>query len=270
MTAGTGNEGYFAIGTDGNLTLNNLTIQCQGGGASNPLIIVQGGTLRLEKGATLRNRKSPGALGAGVRVSEGGMLLMNDGALIEKCTTFDNSSEGWGGAVYVLGSDTKESSFTMNGGSIVECMANRGGAVAVFSNSGLEASFTMKGGSISACSAGDATNNGNGGGVYIQADYDTAKATFSMSGGTISGCTADGEVGKGGGIHISGSYSYLNLSGTARITSCSANSGRGLYYVIPITISVIPITISPNPDSNMDTLKVFFGGDETAIDHDQV
>lgn len=89
---------------------------------NNPLISVSG-ELTLNEGAVLRNRinnEGPG----GIELSGTGSLIMNDGALIEACT----SQSGWGGGIYANGDPA---SVNMCGGIIQNCSANYGGAIAL-------------------------------------------------------------------------------------------------------------------------------------------
>ena len=157
--------------------------------------------------------------GGGVRVSiNRGKFTMNGGNIVG-CTAEK------GGGVYVQnGTSGVETQFTMNGGSIVGCTASKeGGGVYV------EREFTMNGGSIKSCKVTNSNADTFGGGVGVN-----VKGTFTMTGGEITDCRATvGDTKKsayGGGVHVDGTF---NMSGKAKITSCISGSdfGNGVYIL---------------------------------------
>ena len=109
--------------------------------------VLEGGKLTMNGGSIV----GCGATGdgGGVYVYGGGVFEMNTGAAIIGCASQGGIS--YGGGVYVNGT------FTMNGGTIRDCVARGQGGGGVAS----EGQFTMNGGTIESCTAGSA-----GGAVY--------------------------------------------------------------------------------------------------------
>lgn len=128
-------------------------------------------------------------------------FTMSGSAVISDCGLGVDSS-GYGGGVRI-----DAGTFTMEGGTITNCAANKGGGVYFCGDT-----FTMSGGSITNCKAG------NGGGVDIRS------STFNLSGGTISGC----ESTRGGGVYLHNPECTFTMS-SGSITGCSALAGGGVY-----------------------------------------
>ncbi len=154
--------------------------------------------------------------GNGVRVTKNYGRFTMAGGNIVGCTAEK------GGGVYVeTGSGDVQTNFTMkDGSSIVGCTASKeGGGVYV------EREFTMTGGSIKSCKVTNSNEDTFGGGVSVW-------GTFTMTGGEITGCRATvGDTKKsayGGGVHVDGTF---NMGGSAKITSCISGSdfGNGVY-----------------------------------------
>lgn len=156
--------------------------------------------------------------GNGVRVTKNYGRFTMAGGNIVGCTAEK------GGGVYVeTGSGDVQTNFTMkDGSSIVGCTASKeGGGVYV------EREFTMTGGSIKSCKVTNSNDDTFGGGVSVW-------GTFTMTGGEITGCRATvGDTKKsayGGGVHVDGTF---NMGGSAKITSCISGSdlGNGVYIL---------------------------------------
>lgn len=128
-------------------------------------------------------------------------FTMSGSAVISDCGGGVDSSVYGGGVRIDAGT------FTMEGGTITNCAANKGGGVYFCGDT-----FTMSGGSITNCKAG------NGGGVDIKS------STFNLSGGTISGC----ESTRGGGVYLHNPECTFTMS-SGSITGCSALVGGGVY-----------------------------------------
>ena len=150
---------------------------------------------------------------SGVWIQTNSTFNMNGGSIVG-CTTVSGSeysnSEKNGGGVYSQGT------FTMESGSRIEgCTAARyGGGVYVSDGT----TFIMNGGRIEGCTAAQ-----RGGGVYVESgDKQTA---FTMNGGSIEGCTADEN---GGGVYNNGERSRFTMSGGS-IMGCTAANGGGVY-----------------------------------------
>lgn len=145
--------------------------------------------------------KNISATGPLIWVSNGGKLILDDGAVLKNNK---NNANGiaCGGAVYAEGENTR---VNMNGGEIRSCRAVWGGGIFL-----RDASLTMNGGTISDNTASDYLDTstdstssteketkdekdqlGTGGGVCI-----AYNAVMNMSGGTVSGNTAR----RGGGV----------------------------------------------------------------------
>ena len=101
----------------------------------------------------------------------------------------------------------------MTGNRSVLCVYN--GATLTITDSSTAKSGTITGG-----------NAGDGGGVYIGGN--SSEGHLVMTGGTITGCATDPSRGggRGGGVFVfKGSFT---MSGTARITNCTADWGGGV------------------------------------------
>ena len=153
-----------------NVTLildNNITLHGHNG--NNSLVVVDGGTLRMNTGSTitgnLRNiTENTG--GGGVHVVSGTFEMIGG--------TISGNSAQFGGGVIINGG-----TFTMNGGVISGNNANsRGGGVYM---DGYHIVFTMRNGTIAGNSAGE-----YGGGVFL-AD----RTNIVKTGGTINGNNSD-------------------------------------------------------------------------------
>ena len=166
---------------------NNITLMGHNGNTDR-VVNVNGGTLKMNKGATITNNS-----GGGV-VVRGGIFEMNGGIISNNITP---PSDPYGGGVRVF-----SATFEMNGGTISGNNAiNNGGGVDV--DSGI---FKMNGGTIS-------SNNARewGGGVSIN-----SRQTFNMRGGIITGNTA-GVC--GGGVYIH----YVNFTKSGGIITSYKN-----------------------------------------------
>ena len=166
---------------------------------------------------------------------------MNDGAMIQNMRI---EGAHYGGAVFLA----NQSTFTMNGGTITGCEANRGGGVALIGSE-----MTMNGGQISnnhAKSVKGANGGVYAGAIYL-ADYEpisgsapnaisASEATFTMTGGTISGNSAEITGGAILGFPQMGSPDgqeskdvYISIQG-GTITNNTSESGNGggiaMYY----------------------------------------
>lgn len=99
-------------------------------------------------------------------------FVMNAGKVSENYSTGSNSGDG-GGAMFIWGSQSNYSTFTMNGGVISGNRAKNdgaGGAVHIDHGSGGKAAFIMKGGLLSRNKATDENGNGSklGGAIYVK------------------------------------------------------------------------------------------------------
>lgn len=172
---------------DGNVVIEKSTLEGDGMG-----VIEDNGSsaeLILENG-TIQNHKIRGALSASIRVTEGASFTMNGGTIqdnIANTASSDSSSP----AVLLLGAST----FTMNGGSICNNSGQCGTAVYLTSNAA-KARFTMNGGTISNNESHSYTPESTPtGAVFVK-----YSAEFVLNEGTITGNRAYG--GAGGGVAV--------------------------------------------------------------------
>jgi hypothetical protein len=165
-----GGGSLFSVPAGISLVLgNNITLN--GNNQKYIIVNINGGTLVMKNGSTVR-----GAQASGVYVV-GGAFTMSGG-------TINGNSASFGGGVVV----SSGASFTMSGGTISgNTSPSGGGGVDVSSG----ASFTMSGGTIS----GNTASSSRGGGVYVS-------GILTMTGVTISGNTASSR--SGGGVNVSG------------------------------------------------------------------
>jgi hypothetical protein len=190
------NQRYITVGNGVTLTLRNITLKA----VTNPSVVrvASGGVLILEEGAVITGHTTTYSEGGGgVYVAGGGTLIMKGGEI-----SGNTATAGSGGAVYVEAGGA----FTMSGGTIKNNTANSGGGGVYVAAGG---TFTMQAGALS-----ENTADINGGGVYVagSAGGGGLGGTFSMQGGTIGGNKATG--GSGGGVYAAGPAGGGGLGGT--------------------------------------------------------
>lgn len=174
---------------DGNVVIEKSTLE----GDSMGVIEDNGSSaeLILENG-TIQNHKIRGAHSASIRVTEGASFTMNGGTIqdnIANTASSDSSSP----AVLLLGAST----FTMNEGSICNNSGQCGTAVYLTaSNNAAKACFTMNGGTLSNNESRSYTPYSTPtGAVFVK-----HSAEFVLNDGTITGNCAYG--GAGGGVAV--------------------------------------------------------------------
>lgn len=174
---------------DGNVVIEKSTLE----GDSMGVIEDNGSSaeLILENG-TIQNHKIRGALSASIRVTEGASFTMNGGTIQDNIAN-TSSSDSSSPAVLLLGAST----FTMNGGSICNNSGQCGTAVYLTaSNNAAKARFTMNGGTLSNNESRSYTPNSTPtGAVFVK-----YSAEFVLNDGTITGNCAHG--GAGGGVAV--------------------------------------------------------------------
>ena len=228
---------FYASGT-AQLTLSNLTIDCNSAGDENPntgtaVCVEHGSTLTIDDGAVITNSdgrtlKTDGrtrSLTGAVRASYGARLVMNGGKLIE-----NDSGSTEDRATAVVG--ITNSSFEMNGGEISNnaisseavsyslSLQGLTGVVAIntdFSSmtlypadAGSPSMFVMNGGVISGNTNLDGCGGAISAGLTSRKDSNATGVTeVTINGGTISGNTALG----GGAVSVYGSKYYTGDDG---------------------------------------------------------
>ena len=174
---------------DGNVVIEKSTLE----GDSMGVIEDNGSSaeLILENG-TIQNHKIRGALSASIRVTEGASFTMNGGTIQDNIANTP-SSDSSSPAVLLLGAST----FTMNGGSICNNSGQCGTAVYLTaSNNAAKARFTMNGGTLSNNESRSYTPYSTPtGAVFVK-----HSAEFVLNDGTITGNCAYG--GAGGGVAV--------------------------------------------------------------------
>jgi|GEM_PF-1224234 len=174
---------------DGNVVIEKSTLE----GDSMGVIEDNGSSaeLILENG-TIQNHKIRGALSASIRVTEGASFTMNGGTIQDNIAN-TSSSDSSSPAVLLLGAST----FTMNGGSICNNSGQCGTAVYLTASSNAaKARFTMNGGTLSNNESRSYTPYSTPtGAVFVK-----YSAEFVLNNGTITGnCAHDGA---GGGVAV--------------------------------------------------------------------
>ncbi len=174
------------------------------------IAIVNGGTFTMYGGTAIPATAMP--YGSAFYVTGGAKLHLKGGTIDCSALTTANSTSG---AVYV----NTDSSFEMNGGSVLGAPAASGGGV--FVNAG---SFKMTGGTIT---GGQVTNMG--GGVFTM-----GASTVELLGGTISGNTADTSgndvtIGSGGTVTVAGKMVIGEISGKLTLGELKEGSSIGIY-----------------------------------------
>lgn len=174
---------------DGNVVIEKSTLE----GDSMGVIEDNGSSaeLILENG-TIQNHKIRSARSASIRVTEGASFTMNGGTIQDNIAN-TSSSDSSSPAVLLLGAST----FTMNRGSICNNSGQCGTAVYLTASSNAEkARFTMNGGTLSNNESHSYTPNSTPtGAVFVK-----YSAEFVLNNGTITGNCAYG--GAGGGVAV--------------------------------------------------------------------
>lgn len=174
---------------DGNVVIEKSTLE----GDSMGVIEDNGSSaeLILENG-TIQNHKIRGALSASIRVTEGASFTMNGGTIQDNIAN-TSSSDSSSPAVLLLGAST----FTMNRGSICNNSGQCGTAVYLTASSNAaKARFTMNGGTLSNNESHSYTPYSTPtGAVFVK-----YSAEFVLNNGTITGNCAYG--GAGGGVAV--------------------------------------------------------------------
>lgn len=174
---------------DGNVVIEKSTLEGNDVG-----VIEDNGSsaeLILENG-TIQNHKIRGAHSASIRVTEGASFTMNGGTIQDNIANTP-SSDSSSPAVLLLGAST----FTMNEGSICNNSGQCGTAVYLTaSNNAAKARFTMNGGTLSNNESRSYTPYSTPtGAVFVK-----YSAEFVLNNGTITGNCAHG--GAGGGVAV--------------------------------------------------------------------
>lgn len=174
---------------DGNVVIEKSTLE----GDSMGVIEDNGSSaeLILENG-TIQNHKIRGALSASIRITEGASFTMNGGTIQDNIAN-TSSSDSSSPAVLLLGAST----FTMNGGSICNNSGQCGTAVYLTASSNAaKARFTMNGGTLRNNESRSYTPYSTPtGAVFVK-----YSAEFVLNNGTITGnCAHDGA---GGGVAV--------------------------------------------------------------------
>lgn len=174
---------------DGNVVIEKSTLE----GDSMGVIEDNGSSaeLILENG-TIQNHKIRGALSASIRVTEGASFTLNGGTIQDNIANTP-SSDSSSPAVLLLGAST----FTMNRGSICNNSGQCGTAVYLTASSNAaKARFTMNGGTLSNNESHSYTPYSTPtGAVFVK-----YSAEFVLNNGTITGNCAYG--GAGGGVAV--------------------------------------------------------------------
>ncbi len=202
---------------EGSLTLNSVIVDGNNVNANTPLILVNGGTVTLNDGSTLKNAQNTETdggnnAGGAVNITNGGSFIMNDGSSIENCEY------------------------------------RYGGAVLVGNTNGTQGTFVMNGGEISGCNASSTGNGYGGGAVYVW------HGTADLNGGEISGNTANNGVGND--IYVYGSDASVELSGGIKVDDLYKDTNSNLYITgelsgaIGVTTDAAAGTIVAQPKDN--------------------
>lgn len=210
---------------DGNVVIEKSTLE----GDSMGVIEDNGSSaeLILENG-TIQNHKIRGALSASIRVTEGASFTMNGGTIQDNIAN-TSSSDSSSPAVLLLGAST----FTMNGGSICNNSGQCGTAVYLTASSNAaKARFTMNGGTLRNNESRSYTPYSTPtGAVFVK-----YSAEFVLNNGTITGNCAHG--GAGGGVAVMDELpteehgtAFTMIGGTISNNTASGYrcSGGGIY-----------------------------------------
>lgn len=234
------NDGVLCLGQEGyekTLTVISKDDTSSVFTVGNNLFSGDKAVLYMHKGVTIGPSVSHGTA-AGIQLHQNGKLVMLGGE-ITKCI---NDASVCGGVLL-----NGNASFEMKDGKISHCEGIVGGAVSILD----AGSFTMEGGSIEEC----VSNGGQGGGVYMGTSY---FGYFTMLGGKITRCTAGGSSSKkyGGGmfIHTGGS---VNLQKGA-IVENTANHGGGIITFMVHGLTISPEFLLCNNTASVEGDDIFY------------
>jgi uncharacterized repeat protein (TIGR02543 family) len=242
------NGSLFTVGSGVTLTLDDrITLQGHKENYNSLVKVENGGILIMNEGAKITGNTitvlDSGTGGGGVYVN-GGKFTMDGGEISNNATHSDNDSNVSGGGVYVNGGE-----FTMNNGTIsmntITCGVNAGGSTkggGVYIGSG---TFIMEGGKIYENIAGPYDSD-SGGGVYV------GGGTFTMKDGEISG----NKTLYGGGVSVGGGTFTME---DGEISGNEAGYGGGV-FVSEGTFIIDGGTISGNTASYGSGGGVYVGG----------
>ena len=250
-------------------TLITLIGDVTAGTSDTALVVPAGRTVTLDLNGHTINRglKNSSSRADGNVIVVYGNLTLTDSSADGTGRLTGGNNQDEGGGVFI----DQNATFTMEGGSITDCITNsQGGGVNV------NGTFNMTGGTISGCTA----NSGAGGGVKV------SKGTFNMTGGTISGCIGRGvfvDSGatftmrggsiagctnySGGGVYVNGGT--FTMEGSARITGCTATNdaddaqGGGGVYVFGGTFNVSGSPVISGNKKGDKTNNVVLNGSKT-------
>lgn len=210
---------------DGNVVIEKSTLE----GDSMGVIEDNGSSAELIlKNGTIQNHKIRSAHSASIRVTKGASFTMNGGTIQDNIANTP-SSDSSSPAVLLLGAST----FTMNGGSICNNSGQCGTAVYLTASSNAaKARFTMNGGTLSNNESRSYTPNSTPtGAVFVK-----YSAEFVLNNGTITGNCAHG--GAGGGVAVMDELpteehgtAFTMIGGTISNNTASGYrcSGGGIY-----------------------------------------
>ncbi len=267
------NQLVFVYGTlilaDGARLQNRTNVEGAGG-----VQVVEGGLFAMEEGSFISNCVSQYNRGGAVQLSSEtpatpAVFNMNGG-------TITGCSANNGGAIAV----TSASSAILGGGTIEECVADQyGGAVYVYGDMSFESSLTLSGTEIRGCSANeggavyaevyaeismtngiidDCTASLIGGGFSIRADTGLP-VTLGISGGTLSNCSA---TDNGGGVSAIGMYASVTMTG-GTIDNCNAPSGGAFYLSssqLYFTDAGYPFITNTTANTDIDGWAILYEG----------
>ena len=200
----------FTVRPNVTLILDN-NIVLHGHGQNNaPLVVVNGGILRMNTGATITGNTNPNGRAFGEQHGGGGIRVASGTFELNGGTISYNTSNSGGGVLVLLGA-----TFVMTNGTIAGNTASAGGGgVLVFGQAGNGAgTFTMRGGIITGNTAS------SGGGVSMGVASGVSRSSFTMSGGSITGNTA---INSGGGVRAP-DHARISFTKTGGIITGYAN-----------------------------------------------
>ena len=178
----------------------------------------------------------------------GGAVYMEQGTFLMKGGDIMNCTGQNGGAVYIKGTDA--TTFTMNGGSISNSIAdNNGGALYLEGGK-----VTLNGGTIK----GNLAEKGNGGGVCIVGgNFDMPSGSTATIEGNAANSYNTSNCGKGGGVYVSSASSDVTvdiLSGSIKGNSSDryggglcVDMGTAASIAANVTVGEAAQAISSNP-----------------------
>jgi len=198
------NGAVLNIGNEQTVIVRNVTLRGRSTNNPNSVVDIGGGIFRMEGKASVTGNVGSG----GVWIDGEGTFIMKDSASVSG-NTRNNNSEGGGGVTVNNGTFIMQDNSQISGNTYLSRGERYGGGgVYINGTYGKNSTFTMEGGTIS---GNTSSNNyvGSAAGVYVK------YGTFTMKGGAISGHAPIKDDANSSGTGVAVDYGRFTMEGGA-------------------------------------------------------